>query len=107
MPVSLGNRKDIIATSVGLIADTQIVDEGDGLISTARALQTKADAATVYVKSETYNRQEINDLICDLVDADGTLLSSVASGLGRKADKVTTYTKVDEDALLEPKAFRA
>ena len=53
MPVSLSNRKDIIANSVGLITDTQIVDVGDGLIITAQALQTKADAATVYAKSET------------------------------------------------------
>ena len=57
MPVSLSNRKDFIANSVGLITDTQIVDVGDGLISIAQALQTKADAATVYVKSEIYNRK--------------------------------------------------
>ena len=56
MLVSLSNRKDIIANSVGLITDTQIVDVGDGLISTDQALQTKADAATVSVKIETYNR---------------------------------------------------
>ena len=50
MPVSLSNRKDIIANIVGLTTDAQIVDVRGGLISTALALQTKADAATVYVR---------------------------------------------------------
>ena len=58
MSVSLSNRKDIIADSVGLTTENQVVDVGDGLVSTALVLQSKADKATVYAKRETYNREK-------------------------------------------------
>ena len=78
--VSLNNRKDIVANSLGIITETQIVDVGDGLASAASALLTKADKTTVYTKTQTHNKPEVNALINGLSD------TTVAAQLELKAD---------------------
>ena len=78
--VSLSNREDILADSLGIVTEAQIVNVADGLASVASALLTKADKVTVYTKTETHAQQQVNDLINGLSD------TTVAGQLALKAD---------------------
>ena len=48
--VSLSNRKDILANSLGIITPTDVIDVGDGLTSIAEALGSKANKVDVYTE---------------------------------------------------------
>ena len=50
--VSLSNRKDILANSLGIITPTDVIDVGDGLTSIAEALGKRADKTAVYLKQK-------------------------------------------------------
>ena len=109
--VSLNNRKDIIANSLGVITTNEILDVGDGLASAASALKTKADKVTVYTKTETHNKPEVNALINGLSDTTVAAqlelkadITDVNRLLALKADKADVYTSVDVDELLAKKA---
>ncbi len=52
MPLSLNNSKDLVVNSVTLLEEQSLIDVGDGLLNTAIALLTKADAADAYRKIE-------------------------------------------------------
>ena len=93
MPLSLNNSKDLVVNSVTLLEEQSLIDVGDGLLNTAIALLTKADAA------DTYRKTEVNaflDAKADDEELDAALLL--------KADKAQTYTKTQTDGFLADKA---
>jgi hypothetical protein len=82
MPLSLNNSKDLVVNSVTLLEEQSLIDVGDGLLNTAIALLTKADAADAYRKTEV---NAFLDAKADDEELDAALLL--------KADKAQTYTK--------------
>ena len=111
MSLSLTNRDDVVANSVSLIQPTGLYDLGESVLDVATAITNKADKTTVYAKTETYNKPEVNALLSTLSDttvSEQLLLKAdiadVSAALLLKSDKITTYTKTDVDTLLAPKA---
>lgn len=76
-------------------------------------LATKANAADVYPKSETYTKTEVNGMVNDINSGVNTLRDSVKANItaiGAKADtgsvytKTATYSKTEVNELLNTKA---
>ena len=114
MPLSLSNRKDIIANSLGVISESTIVDVGDNIVSVVEQLESKAPKTTVYTKQETYTRQQVNALLDNVedenIDAQLELkadIDDVNAALLLKRDKSDSYTIARINNLLEPKATTA
>ena len=68
MSVSLTNRDDMVVNSISLIQQSGLYDVGDNLIETVATLPNKADKATTYTKTQTYNKPEVDALISGLSD---------------------------------------
>ena len=111
-----------------IVIDTAITENGanpvtGGAIYTA--LSGKADSTNVYTKTDVYTKTEtdsaINTRLAELVASapatldtldelanalgdDPNFATTIATQLGNKADKSTTYTKTEVDTLLADKA---
>ena len=111
MSLSLNNSVDIVANSVNIVEEQSLLDVRDGILTTANAIRYKADKTAVYVKSETYTQQEVNDPIHGLSDATVAGQPDLKAGitdvnrlLNLKAHKADVNTSVDVDELLAQKA---
>ena len=69
MSLSLTNRDDVVANSVSLTQATGLYDLGESVLDAATAITSKADKATVYTKTESYSKPEVNALLSILSDA--------------------------------------
>ena len=111
MSISLTNRDDLIANSISLIQQTGLYDLGTNVLEVVATLPQKVDKGTVYTTVETYNKPEVNASISNLSDTtlEGQLvlktnIDDVNRALALKANVATTYSIVDVDTLLAPKA---
>ena len=111
MSVSLTNRDDIVADSIGLIQQAGLYDLGTNVLEVVATLPQKVDKGTVYTTVGTYNKPEVNALISNLSDTtlEGQLvlkanIDDVNAALLLKSDRATTYTMVAVNTLLAPKA---
>ena len=98
MSLSLTNRKDIVADSIGVITENEIVD-------LTGAISEKAPQITTYTKTE------VNSLLNSLNDATVAEqlsmkadIEDVNAALSLKANKSETYTKTEITAFLSTKA---
>ena len=88
MPLSLNNRKDIVADSISIIKGNRTID----------VLET-IDAVTG-LAPETLNSLE---KLATALNNDSGFFSTVSTAINNKADKSTTYTRGATNDLLDAK----
>ena len=88
MPISLNNSKDIVANSVSVIKGNRTID----LVETIDAVQGLAP--------ETLNSLE---KLASAMNNDPNFFTAISTAIGDKADKITTYTRLVTNDLLDKK----
>ena len=88
MPLSLNNSKDIVANSISVIQGNRTID----VLETVNAVQGLAP--------ETLNSLE---KLATALNNDSNYFQTVSSAIATKADKTTTYTKIETNTLLDDK----